>query len=147
MYIFAMVAQVGFAGVYVLGDEKAAEPRVIMIGFDGLDPRVLKAAAGEIPLPVLQDLMDRNTKIRLRSTIPPETPVAWKTFATGVGPGKHGVFDFVDRNPETYYPILGTLDRVPPVVFRNFLLLPPRAKAKSRKKTKKNRKRRGTKET
>ncbi|MEM3610009.1 MAG: alkaline phosphatase family protein, partial [Candidatus Anstonellales archaeon] len=40
----------------------------------------------------------------LETTIPPETPVAWTTAATGVNPGKHGVIDFIIRDPNTYLP-------------------------------------------
>jgi predicted AlkP superfamily phosphohydrolase/phosphomutase len=32
--------------------------------------------------------------------------VAWSTFATGVNPAGHGIFDFLRRNPKTYLPDL-----------------------------------------
>ncbi|RPH56650.1 hypothetical protein EHM82_02925, partial [bacterium] len=37
-------------------------------------------------------------------TIPSQTPVSWSTFSTGLNPGRHGVFDFLKRNPEDYKP-------------------------------------------
>src|SRR5262249_49284809 len=43
---------------------------------------------------------------RVATTCPAQTPVAWSTFATGVNPGGHGVFDFIRRDPKTYLPDL-----------------------------------------
>ena len=40
----------------------------------------------------------------LPTTNPAQSPVAWATFATGLNPGDHGIFDFLRRNPETYAP-------------------------------------------
>ncbi len=42
----------------------------------------------------------------MATTRPAQTPVAWSTFATGVNPGGHGVFDFIRRDPATYLPEL-----------------------------------------
>jgi predicted AlkP superfamily phosphohydrolase/phosphomutase len=39
---------------------------------------------------------------QLRSTVPPQSPVAWATFITGQDPGRHGIYDFVHRDPATY---------------------------------------------
>jgi predicted AlkP superfamily phosphohydrolase/phosphomutase len=46
----------------------------------------------------------------LATTNPPQSPVAWATFATGQPPAAHGVFDFVDRDPGTYLPRLATVE-------------------------------------
>jgi predicted AlkP superfamily phosphohydrolase/phosphomutase len=42
----------------------------------------------------------------VRTTYPAQTPVAWSTFATGANPGQHGIFDFIRRDPKTYWPEL-----------------------------------------
>src|SRR6202035_823796 len=51
----------------------------------------------------------------LRSTIPSQTPVSWSTFSTGLNPGRHGIFDFLKRDPLTYKPSFAMFDerRVP----------------------------------
>ena len=41
----------------------------------------------------------------LGTSNPPQSPVAWSTFVTGMDPGGHGIFDFVHRDPKTYLPI------------------------------------------
>ena len=40
----------------------------------------------------------------LPTTNPAQSPVAWSSFATGLNPGEHGIFDFLRRNTETYAP-------------------------------------------
>jgi predicted AlkP superfamily phosphohydrolase/phosphomutase len=60
--------------------------------------------AGE--LPNLAKLRDRGGYSRIRTTYPAQTPVAWSTFATGTNPGRHGIFDFIRRDPKTYLPDL-----------------------------------------
>jgi len=41
---------------------------------------------------------------RLGTTMPPQSPVAWSTFITGLDPAEHGIFDFVHRDPRTMQP-------------------------------------------
>ena len=42
------------------------------------------------------------------------SPVAWSTFATGVDASRHGIYDFLTRDPCTYAPMLSsTHDREP----------------------------------
>ncbi len=55
-------------------------------------------------LPNFKKLRDSGSYRRLRTTYPAQTPVAWSSFATGVNPGGHGIFDFIGRDPQTYMP-------------------------------------------
>lgn len=76
--------------------------RVIVLGFDGLDPLLCRTFMAEGRLPHLQRLAERGAFKELATTTPSISPVAWSTFATGVNPGKHNIFDFFTRNPRTY---------------------------------------------
>jgi predicted AlkP superfamily phosphohydrolase/phosphomutase len=58
-------------------------------------------------LPKLSALQKEGQFDRLRSTIPPQSPTAWSTFATCTNPGAHGVYDFLRRDPKTYIPGVG----------------------------------------
>jgi predicted AlkP superfamily phosphohydrolase/phosphomutase len=73
--------------------------RVLVLGFDGVDPALLDRfmAAGE--LPAFARLAREGRYQRLGTTVPPQSPVAWATFTTGLDPGGHGVFDFIHRDP------------------------------------------------
>ena len=57
-------------------------------------------------LPNLARIRARGSFTRLATTTPPESPVAWSTFITGLDPAGHGIFDFVHRDPETMQPFL-----------------------------------------
>lgn len=74
--------------------------RMIVLGFDGVDPRWLERWSQEGKLPNLRRLMESNQGHGYRhlgSTNPPQSPVAWTSFATGTRPGAHGIFDFISR--------------------------------------------------
>jgi predicted AlkP superfamily phosphohydrolase/phosphomutase len=61
-------------------------------------------ASGE--LPNLARLRQQGGYAAVGTTYPALTPAAWSTFATGLNPGGHGIFEFVGRDPRTYFPIL-----------------------------------------
>lgn len=81
--------------------------RVIILGFDGVEPTIVETmmAAGE--LPNMKKLSEQGTFKSLRSAIPPQSPSAWSSFSTCKTTGNHGVFDFLKRNPRTYIPDKG----------------------------------------
>ena len=80
--------------------------KVIILGIDGMDPNLLEEYMAKGNLPHFTRLRERGLYTRLGTTIPPESPVAWSTFATGCNPGKHGLFDFIKRAPGSYLPDL-----------------------------------------
>ncbi len=88
--------------------------RFVVLGFDGVDPDLVRARWAKGELPHLKALADEGTFAELRSTTPPQSPVAWTTFATGTLPGKHGVYDFLARDPRTYLPKMGFVEYLPP---------------------------------
>jgi predicted AlkP superfamily phosphohydrolase/phosphomutase len=91
--------------------------RVVVIGLDGatLDLALPWIRAGH--LPALKRLMERGGGGRLQSVLPVLSPSAWASFATGVNPGRHGIFDFVQRTPGSYrLRLITSRDvKVPPV--------------------------------
>jgi predicted AlkP superfamily phosphohydrolase/phosphomutase len=82
------------------------EKKVLVIGIDAMDPKVMERLMDEGKLPNFRKLKETGGYSRLETTIPPETPVAWSAAATGANPGKYGIFDFVGRDPGTYLPRL-----------------------------------------
>ena len=91
-------------------DNPAQAPKTIVLGFDGADGDLTKQWMDEGLLPNLAKLRDEGTFAPLRPTIPSQTPVSWSTFATGLDPGRHGVFDFLKRDPANYRPQLGLIE-------------------------------------
>jgi len=72
----------------------ADRPRVVVIGLDGADWDILDPFLEGGYLPHLKALVEQGARGLLESTIPPNSPPAWRTAVTGVNPGKHGLFDF-----------------------------------------------------
>ncbi|MDF1565091.1 MAG: alkaline phosphatase family protein [Deltaproteobacteria bacterium] len=95
--------------------------RVIVLGFDGVDPDLVQKWMDAGRLPHLKALSERGTFARLQSTTPPQSPVAWATFASGLEPGGHGIFDFIARNPKTYLPSVATVKVSRPEVKKGHL--------------------------
>ncbi len=84
--------------------------RIVVIGLDGMDPGITTRFLREGRLPHLQKLADRGVFRPLDTSNPSMSPVAWSTFATGVDPSRHGIFDFITRDPCTYAPMLSSTD-------------------------------------
>lgn len=76
--------------------------KVILLGFDGLSPEILEPMMAQGALPNFQRLKEAGLYKRLNTSNPPQSPVAWASFATGKNPGEHGIYDFIIRNPKTY---------------------------------------------
>src|SRR5690606_29799514 len=49
----------------------------------------------------------------LGTTEPPQSPVAWSTFQTGMDASGHGIYDFVHRDPHKLEPYLSTSRTAP----------------------------------
>ena len=72
--------------------------RQIVLGFDGADFDLIDPWVEQGALPHLAQLMKDGARATLLSTMPPVSPHAWATFQTGVNPGKHGVYGFMESN-------------------------------------------------
>ncbi|MGB9906334.1 MAG: alkaline phosphatase family protein [Candidatus Saccharicenans sp.] len=88
--------------------------RVIILGFDGMDPVLVEQLMAEGQLPNLNRLRKEGTYGRLQTTTPAISPVAWSSFMTGCEPSKHNIFDFLSRNPKNYLPDLSSARIGPP---------------------------------
>lgn len=84
------------------GPMRPASGRLVILGFDGMSAPVVEALMDEGLLPNFAALRGTGAYRRLATTTPPQSPVAWATFATGVGSGGHGVFDFIHRRDGSY---------------------------------------------
>ena len=87
--------------------------RLVILGFDGMDPALVSRWMREGKLPNLKRLADQGGMYPLATTHSPESPTAWASFATGVNPGKHNIYDFLVRDTSTYLPDLGMVRREP----------------------------------
>jgi len=89
-------------------------PKLVILGFDGLDPKLVREYVDAGQMPAFARLMTGGGLYPLETTVSPESPTAWASFATGVNPGKHNIYDFLVRDTNTYLPDLGMVRREPP---------------------------------
>ncbi|MHC4267346.1 MAG: alkaline phosphatase family protein [Planctomycetota bacterium] len=97
-----------FINVSCTGSSALAAKKMLLLGFDGMDPVLLDMYMSEGILPNFKLLKERGNFKPLITSMPPQSPVAWSNFITGMNPGGHGIFDFIAREPETYMPYLST---------------------------------------
>jgi len=78
---------------------EASTRRVVILGFDGVEPSIVSTMLDAGELPNLATLRDSGTYSELGTTIPPQSPTAWASFITCKYPGNHGIYDFLRRIP------------------------------------------------
>jgi len=76
--------------------------RVFILGLDGTPYSLMQALFQQGVLKNLSEIAGRGSIQQMSTTIPDVSSVAWTTFMTGVNPGKHGIFGFMDLKPGTY---------------------------------------------
>lgn len=74
--------------------------KVLLIGLDGASFNILMPWIRQGFLPMLKKFIENGMYSVLESTIPPDTPPAWTSIFTGMNPGKHAVYGFLDLIPQ-----------------------------------------------
>ncbi|MBX3176408.1 MAG: alkaline phosphatase family protein [Candidatus Hydrogenedentes bacterium] len=85
----------------------ASAGRVVILGFDGADPGIVRTMMEAGELPNLAKLQAGGSFQELGSSSPPQSPTAWSSFSTCKTPHNHGIYDFLRRDPKTYLPAPG----------------------------------------
>jgi predicted AlkP superfamily phosphohydrolase/phosphomutase len=88
----------------LLGKRHAKTPvkKVIVIGLDGTPLGLVTDLIDGGELPNFARIFDDGSVRPMTSAIPSVSSVAWSCFMTGKNPGKHGIYGFIDRLPNTY---------------------------------------------
>jgi predicted AlkP superfamily phosphohydrolase/phosphomutase len=107
----------GAAGLYLGSVRRVSRSmgkKVIVIGIDGMDPRLSESMMLEGQLPNLAKMRAAGGFSPLGTSVPPQSPVAWANFINGAGPGSHGIFDFIHRHPhEQCKPFFSAAETLP----------------------------------
>lgn len=92
----------------------ASHPRVLLIGIDGADLRIIDRLITGGRLPTFARLKREGASGPLRSEEPLLSPVVWTTIVTGRRPQDHRILDFVEIDPHgAAVPITSSRRRVP----------------------------------
>src|SRR6266516_2314862 len=73
--------------------------KVAIIGIDSITPVMIERFMAEGRMPNLRRMYERGWSSEITSTMPPTTPAAWTTVATGAWPSTHGIEGFAVHRP------------------------------------------------
>lgn len=76
--------------------------RIFVLGLDGVGLKLLERLMAQKVLSSLGELLRLGSLREMRSVLPTVSSVAWASYATGVNPGRHGIFGFMDRIPNPF---------------------------------------------
>jgi predicted AlkP superfamily phosphohydrolase/phosphomutase len=94
-----IVALLGASGALLAcggeGEAPAAEgPRVVLVGLDGADWRIIDRLRRQDELPSFDRLIREGARGELETLRPTLSPLIWTSIATGMRPAQHGVANF-----------------------------------------------------
>ena len=81
---------------------KETGKRVVLIGVDGTPCTLVRRFIEDGTMPCVAQLVPRGTLLQMDTSIPDISSVAWTSFMTGANPGRHGVYGFLDLQPNSY---------------------------------------------
>lgn len=76
--------------------------RVVVIGLDGTPYSLIKKYINDGILPNFKKIISKGSLNQMDSSIPEISSVAWSSFMTGSNPAQHGIFGFIDLQPNSY---------------------------------------------
>ena len=79
-----------------------ASKKVVLLGIDGADWRLLKPMLNEGTLKTFSEIIQHGSFGVLKSTVPPLSIPAWTSIFTGVNPGKHGLTGVILREDDSF---------------------------------------------
>ena len=92
------------------GNAKPKVKRMIVVGLDGFDPGLAKKYMDEGKMPNFKKMAEKGCFHPLSTAYPSISPVAWSSYATGVDASRHNIYDFLTRDPCSYFPMLSSTD-------------------------------------
>jgi len=83
------------------GRGRSFRPKVVLIGVDGLDWNIVEPLLQEGKLPNIASIIEGGVRADFQSLeYGSKSPIIWTTVATGKGPQKHGIADFLENSDE-----------------------------------------------
>ena len=82
--------------------ENNGKNKVVVLGIDGVPCSLLQRFISEGIMPNLAKLADKGTLTDMTASIPEVSSTSWSTFMTGVNPGKHGIYGFMELQKSSY---------------------------------------------
>jgi predicted AlkP superfamily phosphohydrolase/phosphomutase len=74
--------------------------RACVVGLDGVPYTLVQKFCADGTWPFMAGLVKAGSLAQMHVTLPEISAVSWPSFMTGVNPGVHGVFGFIELNPD-----------------------------------------------
>jgi predicted AlkP superfamily phosphohydrolase/phosphomutase/tetratricopeptide (TPR) repeat protein len=71
-------------------------PKVLLIGWDSADWKIINPLMDSGQMPALQSLVENGVCGNIATLDPPLSPMLWTSIATGMRPHKHGILGFLE---------------------------------------------------
>jgi predicted AlkP superfamily phosphohydrolase/phosphomutase len=97
-----------FPGSKVTCNMNKSTGKVFILGLDGATFDLLNPMMAQTIIPNIKEICENGAWGPMESIFPPVTAPAWLAMATGLNPGKTGVYDYInkaDANREEFAPI------------------------------------------
>ena len=93
---------------------KKIAKKVLLIGWDAADWKVIHPLIDAGQLPALEKLINQGVMGNIATLDPPSSPMLWTSIATGKTADKHGILGFIEPDPNTgdIRPVLSTSRKV-----------------------------------
>ena len=79
-----------------------SDRKAVVLGLDGAPYTLLRRFCDEGVMPNLARIFAAGTARAMDTAVPEISSTAWTSFMTGMNPGKHAVYGFMDLDPQTY---------------------------------------------
>ncbi|MBL9030085.1 MAG: alkaline phosphatase family protein [Phycisphaerae bacterium] len=76
-------------------------PRLLLIGWDAADWKLINPLLARGEMPNLRRLLDRGVRGDISTLHPVLSPLLWTSIATGKTADKHGILNFIEPDPHT----------------------------------------------
>ena len=92
---------------------EALSKKILVLGVDGMDPRLAKKYVDEGKMPHLKTILERGAQredLVLLGIMPTITPPGWTSLATGAYPGTHGITCYWRQSPYSLDAVVYNMD-------------------------------------
>lgn len=81
--------------------KKNKQPKVVVLGWDAADWKLINPLLDAGEMPALQRFVDNGVMGNILTLDPPLSPILWTSIATGKYGDDHGILSFIEPDPET----------------------------------------------
>ncbi len=89
-------------GLFDRFKSKESPRRAVLLGLDGTPCTLMRRFIEDGTMPRMGEMARRGTLLQMDTSIPDISSVAWTSFMTGANPGRHGIYGFLDLQPNSY---------------------------------------------